>query len=141
MDQRTFFSIKKTFFNSKKLILWPYILLYIYFFLSLFFADSSSPNFTMHNFYYVPSFYTEKTVSLMFSQRKNFFELKKVLLIQKNVFNVKKSISSDQRTFFSIKKTFFNSNKFFLWPYILLLLLYIYIYICLFLFFCRFIVS
>ena len=29
--------------------------------------------------------YTEKTVSLMYGQRKNFFELKKVLLIQKNV--------------------------------------------------------
>ena len=62
--------------------------------------------------------YTQKTVSLIYAQRKNIFELKKVFLIQKIFFNVNKSISLDKRKFFWINKTFFNSKKFFLWPYI-----------------------
>ena len=69
--------------------------------------------------------YTEKTVSLnqknislICDQRKNFFEFKKVLLVQKKFFNVNKSISLDQRKFLWINKSFFNPKKLFLWPYI-----------------------
>ena len=32
----------------------------------------------------VTTLYTKKTISLIYGQRKNFFKLKKVLLIQKN---------------------------------------------------------
>ena len=48
--------------------------------------------------------YTEKTVSL--KQRKNFFELKKVLLIQKNV------LSSKEIDLFILKKIFLNHQNF-----------------------------
>ena len=49
---------------------------------------------------------TEKTVSLIYGQRKNFFELKKVFLIQKNLLWVK------EIDLFKLKKTFLNQQNF-----------------------------
>ena len=87
-----------------------------------------------HRIDFITPNYTEKTVSLIYGQRKNFFELKKVLLIQKNVLWSKKidlltlkkfffestKLSSIQRIFFfdlESKKHFFDiqSKKKFLW--------------------------
>ena len=87
----------------------------------------ASSRYTSRNFLaaFFPLWNTQKTVSsnqrknsLIYGQRKNFFALKKVLLIQIMFFNVNKSISLDLRTFFWINKTFFNSKKFFHCPYI-----------------------
>ena len=50
--------------------------------------------------------YTEKTVSLIYGHRKNFFELKKVLLIQK------KFLCFKEIDLFRLKKNFFESTKF-----------------------------
>ena len=76
------------------------------------------------------SFFTEKTVTWIYGQRKNFFELKKVLLIQKkisliqrnrflyikeNVFESTKLFSIQRNFFFDCisKKCFFDSKKLF----------------------------
>ena len=48
----------------------------------------------------------QRNINLIYGQRKNFFELKKILLNQKNFFNVNKSISLDQKQWFLIKKNF-----------------------------------
>ena len=57
--------------------------------------------------YILICFCTEETVSLMYGQRKNFFELKKVLLIQKNVPWFK------EIDLFSLKNIFLNQQNFF----------------------------
>ena len=49
--------------------------------------------------------YTEKTVSLIYGQIKNFLELNKVLLIQK------KFLRSKEIDLFALKKIFFESTK------------------------------
>ena len=51
--------------------------------------------------------YTEKTVSLICGQRKRFFELKKVLLIQKNL------LWSKEIDLFTLKNIFLNQQNFF----------------------------
>ena len=51
-------------------------------------------------------FYTEKTVSLIYGKRKNFFELKKVLLIQKKI------LWSKEINLFTSKKVFLNQQNF-----------------------------
>ena len=61
--------------------------------------------------------HTEKKTSLTYGHRKNFFELKKVLLIQKTCL-WSKEIDFTLKKFFWINYTFFNSKKFFLQPYI-----------------------
>ena len=48
----------------------------------------------------------QKNISLIFDQRKNFFELKKVLLIQKNV------LWSKEIDLFTFKKIFLNQQNF-----------------------------
>ena len=50
-------------------------------------------------------YYTEKSVSLIYGQRKNFLKLKKVLFIQKKI-----SLNQWNRLFY-IKKNFFESIK------------------------------
>ena len=60
----------------------------------------------------------EKTVSLMYGERKNFFKLKKVMIIQKNFLWSKEKICLHFKEIFWINKTFFNSKKFFHSPYI-----------------------
>ena len=50
--------------------------------------------------------YTEKGVSLIYGKRKNFFELKKVLLIQKNC------LWSTEIDLFTLKKKFLNEQNF-----------------------------
>ena len=51
----------------------------------------------------------QRKISLIYSQRKNFFELKKVFLIEKNVLWSKEIDLFTLKTFFWIEKTFFNS--------------------------------
>ena len=65
--------------------------------------------------YYEKLIYTQKTVSLnqrkislIYDQRKNFFELKKVSLIQKNCLWSKKIDFLHERKLFWINNTFFN---------------------------------
>ena len=50
--------------------------------------------------------HTYKTVSLIYGQSKNFFELKKVLLIQENFLSFK------EIDFFTLKKTLLNQQNF-----------------------------
>ena len=65
-------------------------------------------------------YYTEKTVflnqrnnSLIYGQRKNFFELKKVLIIQKNFLRPKEIDFFTSKTIFLNQKNFFQFKEIF----------------------------
>ena len=59
-----------------------------------------------------------RNISLIYGQWKNFFEIKKVSLIQKKFLWSKEIDLFTLKKIFWINKTFFNSKKFFLWPHI-----------------------
>ena len=67
-------------------------------------------------------FFNQKNIPLIYGQRKNFFELKKVLLIQKNglwskeidLFTLKKILLNEQN-FLQFKEIFWYLNESYIW--------------------------